>query len=142
MKKIFLTLSIILLIYSNANAEIIALVCKFQNGVISSDGFGAQALKSGDYGTDDVIIKLDSVKRTLIEAPFLRRDYINGSVRENDIWSENEIEWDSEKTPYALGYWKYILNRFNSTLKATSEIKENHISTIFNYSCFKTSKQF
>ena len=117
MKKIFLTLSIIFLIYSNANAEIIALVCKFQNGVImGADGFGAQAVKLGDYGTDDVIIKLDSVKRTLIEAPFLRRDYINGSVRENDIWSDTEIEWDSEKIPAALGYWKYILNRFNSTL--------------------------
>ena len=69
-----------------------------------------------DYGTDDVIIKLDSVKRTLIEAPFLRIDYINGSVRGNDIWLETEIKWDSEKTPDALGYWKYILNRFNSTL--------------------------
>ena len=140
---IIFILSGILLLGSEAKAEVIFLNCKWDSGRIE----GVKSLTKGEPGTRDVNIKLDLNKKKVINGV----STIIPDEIENAFFTDNYISWN-EKSFFNLNLVKRVeklqfrsrldLNRSSGLLKEVFNDYLDNIQITSFYYCTKENKKF
>ena len=140
---IIFILSGILLLGSEAKAEVIFLNCKWDNGRIE----GVKTLTKGEPGTRDVNIKLDLNKKKVINGVLT----IFADEIENAFFTDNYINWN-EKSFFDTKLGKRVeklqfrsrldLNRSSGLLKEVYYDYLDNIQFTSYYYCTKENKKF
>ena len=143
MRLILFIVSGMLLLSSGAEAEVIFLNCKWDNGRIE----GVKTLTKGEPGTFDVNIKLDLNKKKVIYGVLT----IMPDEIENTFFTDNYINW-TEKSFFDTKLGKRVeklqfrsrldLNRSSGLLKEVYYDHLRNIQITSYYYCAKENKKF
>jgi len=120
-----LILLLILLLTSAANAEIVYMNCKFNEGW-HQKGTKSETVKK----SPDVALVWDKEKKVIKSADRTYESYY--AFKDSFHWSHKWTGW----------YDKYVLNTINGNLTMTGYNREEKWETNFYYTCDKTQKKF
>lgn len=132
-----------LLLASSAKAEVIFLICKWDNGRIE----GVKTLTKGEPGTRDVDIKLDLNKKKVINGALTS---IPDEI-ENASFTDSYINW-TEKSFFDINLGKRVgklqfrsrldLNRSSGLLREVFYDYLNNVQITSYYYCTRENKKF
>ena len=132
-----------LLLASSAKAEVIFLICKWDNGRIE----GVKTLTKGEPGTRDIDIKLDLNKKKVINGALTS---IPDEI-ENASFTDSYINW-TEKSFFDINLGKRVgklqfrsrldLNRSSGLLREVFYDYLNNVQITSYYYCTRENKKF
>ena len=142
-RLIILIVSGMLLLASSAKAEVIFLICKWDNGRIE----GVKTLTKGEPGTRDIDIKLDLNKKKVINGALTS---IPDEI-ENASFTDSYINW-TEKSFFDINLGKRVgklqfrsrldLNRSSGLLREVFYDYLNNVQITSYYYCTRENKKF
>ena len=124
-RLIFLIISGMLLLATGANAEIVYMNCKFNEGWHQKGAKSETVIKS-----PDLALVWDKAKKVIKSADRTYESYY--AFKDSFHWSHKWTGW----------YDKYVLNTINGNLTMTGYNREEKWETNFYYMCDKTQKKF